>query len=1041
MASKVLYSPDGEIPSDFPNTPAARATVVKIVIGSLPDDEEKRSQPAATRDAIQEWLNLSALGTDFENLTHLHLWRLHGLKRLSGLPKGLKCLDVRHAPDLEAVEDLPSEALDTLVLGDCAGLATISPLVGNLPLLTDLNLRECPGLPQRTIQSFLDRSPSLQTFDASGCLRLKLISGWPESLYDIRLGGCEALEAVPEWPNELRRLQLRDTAIPTLRNFPATLDYIDLGGMRKLEKLPAIWGNPGTLFLFGSGLLMPPASEHGERVDENVSNRTRAFFDDVDLTGKGSVKRCKLLVLGNGGAGKTCFALNLVGDDPDRTTKDYQPEEKRLGTTHGVQFFDWTLPVSIQGSPETVHVHLWDFGGQEIYHNTHRMFMGAGTVFVVLWNPEQFNCDPEQDASGHQDNWRPLSYWIDYIKLACPHEPRIAIVVSGQTKESDEILEKLRADAGGDEALAGCKVVYIDSLKQTGQMDSFVEDWLIPIVGHVVTTQGTAVPSYWEIAQGMVQDWVSRFPEEPLFAAGHQRLDAAVFGQNLEDEIKRQVLAGDPKACRFPLLRDAVLDAAAKREPFMTEDRIRRTLAFLTHSGWIYWHPDLTGGKAIVGQKWALDGIYTILERVDGKEQSSVYLHLKERKGRFTMHDLERWGWSRDIPDEADRELLISFMERIGLCVRLVKREDLISGEPQYLSLSHLPPRQDAGVEAKWKARLKATPSDLADVQFGENQQTVENTRMHQGHWDQILRSLGDQFGTDGEYARDGFFATTRNGQAILIVADLNDRGLGGTITVDVVGPEAAEVEKQVADTISAFVKGEIARIKVDGDVGKVAGEPPLLRIFLSYTRNPKDDAGETPVDHEGPVKTVYRFLEGFGSLLKVYWDAEFDFDAPHAFVTNFMADGIRKSSRILLFDSKKYWESKYCVWEFVAMLESMEESHDNLKESFLVVQVADSPTGDGDLKRQLEKVWETRETDPKFKIRSWMADLDPPVTNRRDMVEISKRAFRRLGRLSDPKVPNLDSRGKTDDELTAWVAQKLGLNPPTPRFDDDLSK
>ena len=36
------------------------------------------------------------------------------------------------------------------------------------------------------------------------------------------------------------------------------------------------------------------------------------------------------------------------------------------------------------GRAEPTTVHVWDFGGQEIYHNTHRLFASEGTVFVIV---------------------------------------------------------------------------------------------------------------------------------------------------------------------------------------------------------------------------------------------------------------------------------------------------------------------------------------------------------------------------------------------------------------------------------------------------------------------------------------------------------------------------------------------------------------------------------------------------------------------------------------------------------------------------------
>ena len=101
-------------------------------------------------------------------------------------------------------------------------------------------------------------------------------------------------------------------------------------------------------------------------------------------------------LLGNGGAGKTCLAGALVpGGDPCQAD--------RLGSTHGVRFEDWSFDAKVDSRFEKIHLNLWDFGGQEIYHNTHRLFMSKGAVFIVVWKPEQDGRQPVRSASDYQD--------------------------------------------------------------------------------------------------------------------------------------------------------------------------------------------------------------------------------------------------------------------------------------------------------------------------------------------------------------------------------------------------------------------------------------------------------------------------------------------------------------------------------------------------------------------------------------------------------------------------------------------------------------
>src|SRR5262249_16215173 len=157
---------------------------------------------------------------------------------------------------------------------------------------------------------------------ASDCEQLTTIKidgkKWPSNLVDLRLDRCRNLGGkLPSFPATLRRISLsgpnRLTEIPGLWK----IDYVNLAYATSLERLPNDRGNPRTLFLYGSGVMVPPASEHGKSADENVAFRIREYFKDVELVGEGDVRRCKLLLLGNGAAGKTSLAMRLIpGQDP-----------------------------------------------------------------------------------------------------------------------------------------------------------------------------------------------------------------------------------------------------------------------------------------------------------------------------------------------------------------------------------------------------------------------------------------------------------------------------------------------------------------------------------------------------------------------------------------------------------------------------------------------------------------------------------------------------------------------------------------------------
>lgn len=615
-----LFSKDGKTlhdskPLKWLALSREESLVVKIVVGQLAKEGDSTIQLS---DPFPEDLNQF-----FPSLTHLHLWNIDGLERLPVLPAGLKCLDVRGCRGLVTLPELPS-GLDTLVIERCPALVLDANVDRTqFANLEDLSLKECPAIGETWIHEVLAGAPALRKLDASCCAQLTRISAWPRDLVDIRLDSCTGLKALPYyWPKNLRRIGLRRaTRVSKLPDFQRKLDFIDLAFTESLRKLPEQRGNPRTLYLYGSGLLMPPASELGDVADDNVAERTEAYFKDVALTGEGKVKRCKLLILGNGGSGKTCLSLALVpGKDPMGA--------RTLGSTHGVQFWNWNFNANVGGSMEPIDLQLWDFGGQEIYHNTHRLFMSKGAVFVVLWKPDQHDEQPPPAQCGYQDEWRPLHYWLDCIHRACPHEPRIAVVFSHSARSTPKLEDAWRKLSG--EFREECEHFFIDSEHREGELDKLTA-WLQDNVGEVVHTQGTAVPTYWEIAQTMVQGWIKRMLSDPQFARQHNQIDTKRLREALGEEIQKAI--GMDSDERYAKLMEAISSGRFE----LTDDRIRRTLSFLTHSGWVYWDERLFQERVIVGQKWALDGIYTVLDR---RENSPIFRKLLADDGRERQHTI-----------------------------------------------------------------------------------------------------------------------------------------------------------------------------------------------------------------------------------------------------------------------------------------------------------------------------------------------------------------------------------------------------------------
>ena len=125
----------------------------------------------------------------------------------------------------------------------------------------------------------------------------------------------------------------------------------------------------------------------------------------------------KMILVGQGGVGKSCLLDALRGED----------FEEGKDTTHGIQIEDLSYPCP-HSLEDTMHLHVWDFGGQEIYHATHQFYLSNHALFVLVWSARQ----------GFEAG--KLYQWLETVKALAPNSP--ILVVATSTKERGADLPK-----------------------------------------------------------------------------------------------------------------------------------------------------------------------------------------------------------------------------------------------------------------------------------------------------------------------------------------------------------------------------------------------------------------------------------------------------------------------------------------------------------------------------------------------------------------------------------------------------------------------
>ena len=93
------------------------------------------------------------------------------------------------------------------------------------------------------------------------------------------------------------------------------------------------------------------------------------FFKSLEAE-KQPLNEVKVLLVGDGGAGKTSLIKRLIGEKFDNN----EPQ------THGINIKKWEI---IDGD-DKIRAHSWDFGGQEIMHATHQFFLSKRSLYVLV---------------------------------------------------------------------------------------------------------------------------------------------------------------------------------------------------------------------------------------------------------------------------------------------------------------------------------------------------------------------------------------------------------------------------------------------------------------------------------------------------------------------------------------------------------------------------------------------------------------------------------------------------------------------------------
>lgn len=269
-------------------------------------------------------------------------------------------------------------------------------------------------------------------------------------LYDTYIENISSLKNL----KSLKILEVYDTKITKIDElrelFNLKLLYIhntqvsDISPLKTIIKknIPVRWAR------LGNGIMLEncPVSNPPRHIIEQGNEAILRYWQELENKETVTNNQTKLIFVGNSRAGKTSLWQFLK----DKIYND------QADSTHGIKTEIWDTETLGTEDNQNLSAHIWDFGGQEYYHATHRLFLADNAVYVLVWEHdsnkqgtrlEQFKLDDDLNGEIEEVELEhfPASYWLENIQyFAGKHCP--VLIVQNKV---DEEAQKANYTEGG----------------------------------------------------------------------------------------------------------------------------------------------------------------------------------------------------------------------------------------------------------------------------------------------------------------------------------------------------------------------------------------------------------------------------------------------------------------------------------------------------------------------------------------------------------------------------------------------------------------
>ena len=222
--------------------------------------------------------------------------------------------------------------------------------------------------------------------------------------YQMRSQGNNNISEIPDAVSDLTNLQSLGLSSNNISVLPQSIT--------KLTKISSSSIYMG-FTLYGNPISNPPM----EIVNKGM-NAIREYFQQLEAEGGEYIYEAKLLIIGEGGAGKTSLANKIINPNYQLCEED---------STKGIEVLHWSFR---REDGNQITINIWDFGGQEIYHSTHQFFLSKRSLYVLVADNRKEDTD--------------FYYWLNVVELLSDNSPILIVKNEKQDRKREINVNQLR---------------------------------------------------------------------------------------------------------------------------------------------------------------------------------------------------------------------------------------------------------------------------------------------------------------------------------------------------------------------------------------------------------------------------------------------------------------------------------------------------------------------------------------------------------------------------------------------------------------------